>query len=52
MSVDHLIFAVAMTGYVLVGIFFEEQDLISCFEQECQDYQLRVPMLLPSGRKK
>lgn len=52
MSVGHLIFAIGGTGYILVGIFFEERDLVAHFGQKYRDYQKRVPMLLPLGAKR
>ena len=52
MSVGHLIFAIGGTGYILVGIFFEERDLVAHFGQKYRDYQKRVPMLFPFGAKR
>ncbi len=52
MSVGHLVFSIATTGYILVGIFFEERDLMRYHAAEYGAYRARVPMLFPTGVKR
>jgi protein-S-isoprenylcysteine O-methyltransferase Ste14 len=47
MTVGHLLFAAAMTAYILVAIRLEECDLVDQLGQSYEDYRQRVPMLVP-----
>ena len=52
MTVGHLIFAVGMTVVILIGIAFEEQDLLRAYGETYSNYRKQVSMLIPLRRKK
>jgi protein-S-isoprenylcysteine O-methyltransferase Ste14 len=46
MTVTHLVFAIATTGYIIVATQLEERDLVNA-HPEYADYRRRVPMYVP-----
>ncbi len=52
MTAGHLLFTVGMSLYILIGIWFEERDLIALFGDRYRAYRQQVSMLLPlPGRR-
>jgi protein-S-isoprenylcysteine O-methyltransferase Ste14 len=47
MTVTHLVFALALTAYFIIGTLFEERDLKKEFGQTYKTYQSKTPMLIP-----
>ena len=51
MTVGHLLFSGVFTGYILIGIYLEERDLLLAYGEAYRRYQQRVSLLLPVPKK-
>lgn len=52
MTVAHLVFALATTGYILIAIQLEERDLLREHGDKYASYRRQVPMLIPALQPK
>lgn len=52
MTTGRLLLAGLMSGYILVGVRFEENGLVSVFGDAYRNYQKQVPMLVPIPGKR
>lgn len=51
MTVSHLMFSVGMTVYILVGLVYEERDLIRFHADKYHQYRHTVPKLVPFTKR-
>ena len=52
MTLAHLLFSVATTGYILIAIQLEERDLVREHGDTYKSYRRSVPMLIPFTRRR
>jgi protein-S-isoprenylcysteine O-methyltransferase Ste14 len=50
MTAGHLLFALGLSAYILIGIAFEERDLVHEFGERYRTYREQVGMLIPRAR--
>lgn len=51
MTLGHLLLAVGMSIYIVIGIHYEERDMVDLFGADYEDYRARVGMVSPRVRR-
>jgi protein-S-isoprenylcysteine O-methyltransferase Ste14 len=51
MTTGHLFFAIMTTAYILMGIWFEERDLVREHRDSYLEYRRTTPALIPIPRR-
>jgi len=51
MTLGHLVFAIATTGYILIAVQFEEKDLTAVFGTAYEQYREQTSMLVPLAKR-
>jgi methanethiol S-methyltransferase len=51
MTVTHFVLAILLTAYIIIGVIFEEKDLMKEFGEQYQAYRKKTPMLIPFFKK-
>lgn len=52
MTQGHLLFAMVVSGYIFVGIFFEERDASRLLGEEYEEYRRTTPKLIPRFKRR
>lgn len=52
MTLTHLVFALSLTAYFIIGTLYEERDLIASFGEKYREYQNQAHMLIPFVKRK
>jgi protein-S-isoprenylcysteine O-methyltransferase Ste14 len=52
MTLGHLLFSIATTGYIFIGVWLEERDLAVVHGGDFERYRQEVPMFVPFSRRR
>jgi protein-S-isoprenylcysteine O-methyltransferase Ste14 len=52
MSCSHLFLSIGLTIYILIGLYFEEKDLIGVFGEKYKNYIHSTPILIPFTKRR